>query len=81
MRAVTASGMIFVGPAMGGTAAKEEPFKARVIKSNAEVQRERKNFQKALTEKREYWQNEIEQWVDEFGEAALGKLMELGGER
>jgi len=80
MRAATASGMIFVGPAMGGGTgmpggqSNEEPFKPNVIAPNPEVQKARNEFQKALAEKRSFWLKEVEEWgLDNLS----GSLIEL----
>lgn len=82
MRAATASGMVFVGPAMGGGSASrqpaEEPFEARVIEPNPEVQQARQDFQKALAEKAAFWQKEIATCIELFGVEAVEKLKGLG---
>ena len=87
MRAATASGLIFVGPAMGGgissanrPPAKEPEYKPRVIVPNPEARRLREATREAitaaLTDHVEFWQEELERWAAEFGAEAVRNLVE-----
>lgn len=79
MRAATSVGLIFIGAHQSSEhvdRADGSSFKPRVILSNAEVAGLRASIAEAIARSAAFWQGELEQWADEFGEEAVEKLRE-----
>ena len=86
MRAATLSGMIFVGPAVGGGAGggiggagrqpAEEPFKPRVVVPDPDVQQARMDFQEVWSDKVSFWKEEMERWGRDGLAEGLAEMLE-----
>jgi len=86
MDAATRTGLVFVGPKMGGgvgsasgTTSKESEYKPNVIAPNPMVQQVRQAFQVALGERQDYWQQELQRLL-KTGDASLETALRLAKE-
>lgn len=78
LRAAMHVGLTMVGSGRcANGAVSESDFKPRVIAPNRDREAMRMAIVQALSERREFWQEELVAWAEEFGEAAVRQIKEL----